>query len=175
MGDFIMINPQIGSENKTYQAFELNSDNSLLPNFFKDTFIENGFLWSSQDLSSLNCVKTETSCPIDVFPILEIGSLESAKLIAEISFEFSEVKYFLASPLTCNLNNYKETENIYTNRYGIIPLGSRIESNIAPYKAKIGYSWVMCSWILQILIWIQLKWNSFLKKKRKTVGDWVVY
>lgn len=171
MGDPIIINPQIGCENKTYQAFELNSNNSLLPNYFEDTFIEIGFLWSSQDISSFNCVKAETSCPIDIFPILEIGSLESAKLIAEISFEFSEVKYFFASPLTCNPNNYQETENIYTDRYGVIPLGYRIGFDLIARKSKVNYGWILCSCIVQVSIWIQLKLTKFFKRNGKVLVE----
>ncbi len=64
-----------------YQAYELTELNSF-PQFFEDTFIKSDFLWSSQDLNNFNCNKAEVTCAIAVFPVLEIGSLESVKIIA---------------------------------------------------------------------------------------------
>ncbi|OWY64331.1 hypothetical protein B7486_47820 [cyanobacterium TDX16] len=99
-----------------YQAYELTEINSSFPKLFEDTFIESNFLWSSQDLKGFNCNKAKVTCDMPVFPILEIGSLESAKIVAEISKEYYEVEYFLASPLTCDVKGYKDSESIYVDR-----------------------------------------------------------
>lgn len=74
-----------------------------------------------------NCNKAEVACAIAVFPILEIGSLESAKIVAEFSKEYCEVEYFLASPLTCDVKGYKDSESIYVDRYHVLPHGDCVD------------------------------------------------
>ena len=112
-----------------YQAYELTELNSSFPQFFDNTFIEGGFLWSNQNLNNFNCNKAEVTCAIPVFPVLEIGSLELAKIIAEISKEYYGIEYFLASSLTCDVKGYKDSESIYVYRHKILPHSYPVDFN----------------------------------------------
>lgn len=155
------------NSNKTYQAYELTEFNSLFHQFFDDTFVESGFLWSSQDLTEFYCIKAETTCPITVFPILEIGSLKSAEVIAKVSVEYYNAEYFLASPLTCSIKGYKVEENIFTDRYPILPHGSIVDFDRQRDETNTKYIWTLCSWVVQVLIYAFAKTIKLFRKTRK--------
>lgn len=145
-----------------YKAYELTVFNSSFPYFFEGTFIESGFLWSNQSLNILNCVEVEIDCHIHIFPLLEIGSFESAKVIAETSIEYYGIKYFLASPLTCDIKGYKDSENIYTDRYSVLPHGSCVDFDTHSHNTDVDFGWVACSWMVQRLIWIYLRCTKYI-------------
>lgn len=147
-----------------YQAYELTELNSSFPEFFEDTFIESGFLWSNQDLNNFNCNKAEVTCAIAVFPVLEIGSIESAKIIVEISKEYYRIEYFLASPLTCDVKGYKDSESIYVDRYNVLPHGYRIDFNPNVYNKESRYIVAVCSCMFQCLILLCYVSIKFFKK-----------
>lgn len=152
---------------KTYQAYELTESNSSFHQFFEDTFVESGFLWSSHELTGFYCIKAETTCPIAAFPILEIGSLKSAEIIAKVSIEYYDAEYFLASPLTCSIECFKLKEYIVTDRYSILPHGSSVDFDKQGDETDIKYIWYLCSWIVQVLIYTFASIIKIFRKTRK--------